>query len=178
MEQIRENPYLQYFLGYTLFSDDRPFDPSMMVHFRKRTSGEILSEINDLIVATQSEDTGDDGDPPLQKNQATKATVRRNLETIRSRYRSDLTRMERNQARDDEHSRIPIEGVFGRGKTRYSLSRIMAKRRDTSETTIALAFLVMNLDALVRQLSLTLFRMLISLFGYRSQRPVFIMIEG
>ncbi|WP_181015543.1 transposase [Alkalispirochaeta sphaeroplastigenens] len=93
------------------------------------------------------------------------------------RPKKNPTRMERNQARDDERSRIPIEDVFGRRKMRYSLSRIMAKRRDTSETTIALAFLVMNLDTLLRQLSLTLFRMPISLFGYRSQRPAFIMIE-
>ena len=409
VEQIRENPYLQYFLGYKAFSDDRPFDPSMLVHFRKRISGEILSEINDLIVATQSEDTDDDdGDsadtrqpngetegygeaendgtllmdatcapaaihyptdlsllndaremteaiidtchaPDVgtkekprtyrrkarkqylavakKKKPRTKAIrralrqqlqyIRRNLETIRGRYGSDLTRLsryqyrsllvvseiyrqqrkmynekthsvsgrivslsqphvrpivrgktaapvefgakisaakvgdfayldclswdayneahdlprhveayrrrfgrypktvqadaiyrtrenrryckerdirlggpplgrpknnstrtERHQARDDERARIPIEGVFGRGKTRYSLSRIMAKRRDTSETTIALAFLVMNLDTLLRQLSFTLFRLLTSLFGYRSQGPLLTKIEG
>lgn len=406
VEQIRENPYLQYFLGYTAFTDDRPFDPSMFVHFRKRISSEILSEINDLIVAAQSEDIDDDGDPPDTRqsneegdgemendgtllmdatcipaaihyptdlsllNDAREMTeaiidtchapdvgtqekprtyrrkarkqylavakkkkprmkaikralrqqlqyVRRNLETIRSRYGCDLTRLsrhqyrsllvvsevyrqqrkmydekthsvpgrivslsqphvrpivrgktaapvefgakisaakvgdfayldrlswdaynessdlprhvetyrrrfgrypktiqadaiyrtrenrsyckergirlggpplgrpkknptrtERHQARDDERSRIPIEGVFGRGKTRYSLSRIMAKRRDTSETTIALAFLVMNLDTLLRQLSLTLLGMPISLFGYWSLRPAFTKIEG
>jgi hypothetical protein len=33
VEEIRENPYLQYFLGYTGFSDEPPFDSSMMVHF-------------------------------------------------------------------------------------------------------------------------------------------------
>jgi transposase, IS5 family len=41
VEQIRENQYLQYFLGYTAFSDDRPFDPSMLVHFRRRVSRSI-----------------------------------------------------------------------------------------------------------------------------------------
>lgn len=408
VEQIRENPYLQYFLGYKAFTDTRPFDPPMFVHFRKRISGEILSDINDLIVATQSEDTDDDddGDSPDTRqpngegdgeaendgtllmdatcvpaaihyptdlsllNDAREMTetiidtchapdagtkekprtyrrkarkqylavakkkkprmkairralrqqlqyIRRNLETIRGRYSSDLrrlsryqyrsllvvsevyrqqrkmydektysvpgrivslsqphvrpivrgktaapvefgakisaakggdfayldrlswdayneagdlprhveayrrrfgrypktvhadaiyrtrenrsyckergirlggpplgrpkknpSRIERHQARDDERSRIPIEGVLGRGKTRYSLSRIMAKRRDTSETTIALAFLVMNLDMLLRQLSLTLCRMLISMFGYRIQGPVFTKFEG
>lgn len=405
VEQIRENAYMQYFLGYRAFSDDRPFDPSMLVYFRRRVTGEILSEINDLIVAREPNDRDDDsdGDPPETKdpneetegdgetadeaendgtllmdatcvpaairyptdlsllNDAREMTesiidtchapevgakekprtyrrtarkqylavakkkkprlkairralrqqlqyIRRNLETIRRRYGADLTRLsryqyrsllvvneiyrqqrtmydekthsvahrivslsqphvrpivrgktvapvefgakisvakvggfayldrlswdpyheagdlprhveafyrrfghfprtvhadaiyrtrenrryckergirlggpplgrpknnptraERNQARDDERSRIPIEGVFGRGKTRYSLSRIMAKRRDTSETTIALAFVVMNLDTLLRQLSLTLFRMLMWLFGKRSQ---------
>ena len=36
VEQVRENPYLQYFLGYEAYHDKRPFDSSMMVHFRKR----------------------------------------------------------------------------------------------------------------------------------------------
>jgi hypothetical protein len=35
VEQIRENPYLQFFLGFTGYSSKAPFDPSMMVHFRK-----------------------------------------------------------------------------------------------------------------------------------------------
>jgi len=83
------------------------------------------------------------------------------------RPKKDPTRAERDQARDDERARIPIEGVFRRGKMRYSLSQIMTKRPDTSETTIALAFLVMNLDTLLRQLSFTLFRLLMRPFGYQ-----------
>jgi IS5 family transposase len=49
MEQIRENAYMQYFLGFTGYSSKAPFDPSMMVHFRKRFSEEELSRINELI---------------------------------------------------------------------------------------------------------------------------------
>ena len=55
-------------------------------------------------------------------------------------------RLRRRQARDDEGARQPIEGVFGRGKRRWSLHRIMAKLADTSATVIALVFLVMNLE--------------------------------
>ncbi len=36
VEQIRENSYLQHFLGYTEHSTEKPFDPSLMVFFRKR----------------------------------------------------------------------------------------------------------------------------------------------
>jgi Transposase domain (DUF772) len=36
VEQIRENPYLQYFLGLSAYSEQAPFESSMMVHFRKR----------------------------------------------------------------------------------------------------------------------------------------------
>ena len=48
-EQIRENPYLQYFLGYEAYRDEQPFDPSMMVHFRKRLGQVVVSEINELV---------------------------------------------------------------------------------------------------------------------------------
>lgn len=50
VEQIRENPYLQYFIGFHEYTDKAPFDASMMVHFRKRLSPKVLSEINDIIV--------------------------------------------------------------------------------------------------------------------------------
>jgi hypothetical protein len=50
------------------------------------------------------------------------------------------------QARQDELDRIPIEGKFGQGKRRFSLSRIMCKLARTSETAIMIAFLVMNLE--------------------------------
>jgi transposase, IS5 family len=36
VEQIKENPYLQYFLGITEYSNEAPFEASMLVHFRQR----------------------------------------------------------------------------------------------------------------------------------------------
>lgn len=69
VEQIRENPYLQYFIGKEEYRDEKPFDSSMMVRFRKRLSGEILKEINDLIVEQEVKKTKtykdeDDGNEP------------------------------------------------------------------------------------------------------------------
>ena len=49
VEQIRENVYMQFFLGFAGYSSKTPFDPSMMVHFRKRFSDEDLKRINELI---------------------------------------------------------------------------------------------------------------------------------
>ena len=71
--QIRENAYMQFFLGFHGYSSKPPFDPSMMVHFRKRFSEEELKRINELIaergkamvieaVASRSGDD-DSGDP-------------------------------------------------------------------------------------------------------------------
>ena len=35
IEQIRENPYLQYFIGMSNYSNEAPFEASMMVYFRE-----------------------------------------------------------------------------------------------------------------------------------------------
>lgn len=50
VEQIRENPYLQYFLGVSEYSDKAPFEASMLVHFRKRLKPELIGQINEAIV--------------------------------------------------------------------------------------------------------------------------------
>ncbi len=62
------------------------------------------------------------------------------------------------QARQDELDRIPIEGKFGLGKRRYSLNRIMTKLSFTSKTSIAITFLVMNLEKWLKAIFLSLFQ--------------------
>ena len=49
-EQIRENPYLQFFLGLLEFREEFLFDPSMMVHFRARFSEKAHQRINTAII--------------------------------------------------------------------------------------------------------------------------------
>ena len=49
VEQIKENPYLQYFIGLEEYQEEAVFDPSMMVHFRKRFSKEMLVGINEKV---------------------------------------------------------------------------------------------------------------------------------
>jgi len=48
--QIQETPCLQYFCGLAEYKDEMPFDPSLMVYFRKRLTAEVLGEINELII--------------------------------------------------------------------------------------------------------------------------------
>lgn len=50
VEQIRENPYLQYFLGLHEYSDQAPFEVSMLSHFRQRLSLELVNQVNARIV--------------------------------------------------------------------------------------------------------------------------------
>lgn len=72
--QISENPYLQYFLGFSEYKDEPRFDDSLMTHFRKRFDKEVLAKINVLIVDQAmeranklSEQSNDDNEPPLNK---------------------------------------------------------------------------------------------------------------
>jgi nitrogenase subunit NifH len=46
VEQIKENPYLQYFIGMEKYSNKEPFEASMLVHFRQRIGEELVSKIN------------------------------------------------------------------------------------------------------------------------------------
>lgn len=73
VQQVQENPYLQYFLGFHEYLEAAPFEASMMTHFRKRLSPQLIAAVNQQIVAAAliaeaDEDTGessdDEGPPP------------------------------------------------------------------------------------------------------------------
>ncbi len=49
VEEIQENPYIQCFLGLQGFQSEPLFDPSMMVHFRKRFPVEEVAKINEFV---------------------------------------------------------------------------------------------------------------------------------
>ena len=67
--QIQKTAYLQFFCGYTEYNDEKPpFDPSLMVYFRKRLTPEILGEINEMIIRNseteEKSDNDDESNPP------------------------------------------------------------------------------------------------------------------
>jgi hypothetical protein len=78
LQQILENPYLQYFLGLPEYQHRRPFHASLMTHFRKRLGGDIIHEVNEWIAleesrkSSASQDRSDDDDP---KNGGSSAAV-------------------------------------------------------------------------------------------------------
>lgn len=49
VDQISENIYMQYFLGYPSFTSEAPFDASLFVEFRKRLGMDALNSINERI---------------------------------------------------------------------------------------------------------------------------------
>jgi hypothetical protein len=61
------------------------------------------------------------------------------------------------QQQQDERDRQAVEGKFGQGKRRFRLDHIMTKLAVTSETTIMVAFIVMNIEKIFRDLLFVLF---------------------
>ena len=57
VEQIQENPYLQYFIGRSSYSNEPPFDASMLVHFRERISADLVNKVNQRMVKKMLEKT-------------------------------------------------------------------------------------------------------------------------
>lgn len=53
IDQISENIYMQYFLGYSSFCDTPPFDPSLFVELRKRLGLEEINAINEKILTVK-----------------------------------------------------------------------------------------------------------------------------
>lgn len=72
VEQIRENPYYQYFIGMPGYEDKIPFVQSLLVEFRKRLSEDVLNEINEMIIEYNAqksdENGGNDGDNNRSNN--------------------------------------------------------------------------------------------------------------
>ena len=62
------------------------------------------------------------------------------------RPQKNVSKEKKKQDLESERIRNSIEGKFGQGKRRFSLNRVMAKLPYTSETAIAITFLVMNLS--------------------------------
>lgn len=48
--QIQENVFMQYFIGYSTFTNEEPFSPSLFVAIRQRLNIEVLSSINEIII--------------------------------------------------------------------------------------------------------------------------------
>jgi hypothetical protein len=63
VDEITENPYMQYFLGLPSFVERPPFDASLMVHFRKRLRKNVINKINEMIAKDYAKPKSDHDDP-------------------------------------------------------------------------------------------------------------------
>ena len=80
-----------------------------------------------------------------------------------------LRKKQKEIQRQDEAVRNAVEGRFGVGKRKYKLDRILTKIKGSSETLIALVFMVMNLEkaiALLAFIFLSIFNLFSTVITY------------
>ena len=134
VEYIAENPYAQYFLGLHAFTDKPLFDPSLMVHFRKRFPADKVEEINKRIfAATQKKDGSDDGQPPENPSNSGKLVLDATVAPADIRYPSDLSLL--NEAR--ENTEQMIEELWARGNKKGHKTRYQRKKARSQYLSIA-----------------------------------------
>ena len=70
VEQIKENPYLQYFIGQSHYSNDEPFDASLLVRFRERINVNWVNQINERMVSKSQSGMEKEAKKKAQKQKA------------------------------------------------------------------------------------------------------------
>ncbi|MFI4963370.1 MAG: IS5 family transposase [Legionellales bacterium] len=70
IQQIQENMYMQYFIGYSSFSDEEPFDPSLFVDLRKRLGIEQINRINEEIMGIYNHRTTKEPDVSTERDKS------------------------------------------------------------------------------------------------------------
>ena len=48
--QIQENPYLQFFTGFSTYRDEQPFAPSLFVEIRRRMGTDVFKSFEQIIL--------------------------------------------------------------------------------------------------------------------------------
>lgn len=69
VQQIQENPYLQFFVGLSRYQTEPPFAPSLFVEIRKRMGQTVFEEFHEAIIGTIAKKkptlkNGKDNQPP------------------------------------------------------------------------------------------------------------------
>ena len=106
VEQLTENPYLQYFIGLPGYQEEAPFDASTLVLFRKRISAEMLMEVNEYLLAHKDDDNNtppssgncDDNDTSTEDENKGTLTLDATCAPANIRYPQDISLL--NEARE------------------------------------------------------------------------------
>ena len=82
IEEIKENAYLQYFIGYEEFSHKAPFDPSLFVTLRERLGVDVFEQLTQAFMAGVQKTEEAQKKPSTDKNKDHSDSA--NLETNQS----------------------------------------------------------------------------------------------
>ena len=152
VEQIRENPYLQFFIGFEEFRSEAPFDSSLMTTFRKRFNLEDVFDINDLIeervrlLGEEGSESSGDGDSDEDSDDdpggnSGKLLMDATVAPADIKYPTDLSLL--NEAREEAERLVDMlwSGTSGkrkprtyRKKARKAYLAVSKKRRPRGKT--------------------------------------------
>jgi len=102
LQQIQENPYLQYFVGFSGFQTKQPFAPSLFVEIRKRMGDETFERFEQAIIeqleakkawrpSSKKGGSGGDNDGPSTKSASDKPDKPKEEETHQGKLILDAT---------------------------------------------------------------------------------------
>lgn len=95
IDQIRENPYLQYFVGLSTFQTKAPFAPSLFVDIRRRMGAEVFEQFNQSIInKLESKAKASKKTPPKEKSGSSTPTEGESKKEEPSSDKTDETQNE------------------------------------------------------------------------------------
>nr|WP_300851295.1 IS5 family transposase [uncultured Acetatifactor sp.] len=139
VEQIAENPYLQYFIGLPGYQEQAPFDASTLVLFRKRITMKMVMEANESVLSRKDDRKGppssgsstEGGSPEKEPENKGTLTLDATCAPAHIRYPQDISLL--NEAREF------LEGMIGRFCRYYSLPLPRRYRRQARKAYLAFA---------------------------------------
>ena len=139
VEQITENPYLQYFIGLPGYREEPPFDASTLVLFRKRITMDMIMEANEYILTAKNDrknppssgSSGDKGGPETESENKGTLTLDASCAPAHIRYPQDMSLL--NEAREF------LEGMIQRFCKYYNLPLPRRYKRQARKAYLAFA---------------------------------------
>lgn len=120
VQEIKENPYLQYFIGLDTFQSEAPFDSSSMTHFRKRFDADFMEQANEIIIRAISK-----SDTPTEHDDKTNSISTLILDAtcapVNIRYPQDASLL--------NEARLKLEKIIDWFHKEYGLPLPRTKRR-------------------------------------------------
>jgi len=149
VEQISENPYLQYFIGLSSYSNEIPFDASLLVHFRQRISVNLVNKVNQKMVkkireatSTKSESNKKEPEEPSEKLREEKLLLDATCASADITYPTDIGIIYRARMQTEKIVDVLYESIKDlckkkprtyRNKARKDYLAIAKQRRPPSE---------------------------------------------
>ena len=135
VDQIAENPYLQYFIGLPDYQEEAPFDASTLVLFRKRITSEMLIEANDYILNHKDDDQppqgSNNGDNKSDTDNKGTLTLDATAAPVNIRYPQDVSLL--NEAREK------LETIIYRFHKAYGLPLPRRRKREARKAYLEFA---------------------------------------